>query len=281
LANDDPALFEGTPERGYRLQALVARGATAHVYRAVHATLGVVALKVLDPEGDPAARVEAERRLLREAEVGALLVHPHTARVLGHGRTADGRPYLVMELVEGRTLRDVLSTDAPMDAARVVRLARQIASVLQHTHALGLVHRDLKSGNVVLAHAEEVEIAKVLDFGLVTDVGAAADPCVGSPGYMSPEQIRGEPLDGRSDLYALGAVLYACLTGRPPFAGPTPADTLEAHLHDLPRPLREACPSMKPVPALERIVLRCLAKQADDRYATAEALLEALAGWGS
>jgi serine/threonine-protein kinase len=283
-ADADPLVGTVFAER-YRVLGRLARGSTAWVYRAEDGGSGrIVALKVLDPaepgDPDPAGGAAAHaRRFDREAAVGARLTHPHTVRLLGSGRTAAGTRYLVLDHVPGRTLLEVLQTDAPMDAARVVGLGCAVAGALAELHGLGLVHRDVKPTNILLWRSDAgAEVAKLLDFGLVTTAGAPPDPApAGAPRYMSPEQLSPAPLDARTDVYALGAVLYACLTGRAPFDGPGIGAIVRAHLSEPPPPMSVVCPSMRPVPGLEAVVRRCLLKRPADRFPSMGALADALA----
>ncbi len=282
----DPLLGTVLDQR-YLVVGLIARGGMGRVYRAEQAPLGrVVAVKVLDVgahhQEDAGQDREFRKRFIREAETCARLTHPHTVRVFDYGQTDDDVLFIAMEYLEGRNLFQAIRTDAPMDAPRVIRIARQIASSLREAHSLGLIHRDLKPSNIILTRpGGDEEFVKVVDFGLVKEIRADAeltrdDALVGSPSYMSPEQIRSAALDQRSDLYSLGVLIYACLTGRAPFTGATSLDVLMGHLHRPPPPLAETCPSMMPVPALEAVVLRCLAKDPADRYASMDELLGAL-----
>jgi len=219
---------------------------------------------------------DAEARFRRERRILATLKHPNIAALLDGGVTADGRPWLAMEWVEGRTLREALA-ERPLEPPRLVVLATALSSALAHAHAAGVVHRDLKPENVMLAREG---YAKVLDFGvakLIADDARATGATETQPGrvigttpYMSPEQAAGEPVDFRSDQFALGAVLYEAATGRAAFSRDTPAETIAAVLRDTP-PLGTALGDALP-PAFARIVERCLAKDPEDRYASTQDL---------
>ncbi len=280
----DPLIGKLLDER-YRVLSLIAKGGMGRVYRAEQAPFGrVVAVKVLDVGDEDDDDQEFRRRFVREAEVCARLSHPNTVRVFDYGRADDDVLYIAMEHLEGRNLFQAIQTDAPMDALRVVRIGRQVASSLREAHALGLIHRDLKPSNIILTRpGGDDEFVKVVDFGLAKEIRADSeltrgDALVGSPSYMSPEQVRSDALDERSDVYSLGVLLYACLCGRPPFTGSAPLNVLMGHLNHAPPPMEAVCPSMVRVPSLEAVVLRCLAKSPADRYAGMDALLQALQG---
>ena len=249
-------------------------GGMSEVYRAHDRKLGRdVVLKLL-PAGlsDP----DAMARLAREARTLSSLNHPHVVTI--HDVDAvDGRVFLATEYVEGQTLRARLA-DGPLPVAEAVAIARQIALALEATHAAGVLHRDVKPDNVMVRSDGFV---KVLDFGIAKvahgpgDPGAtAAGTTLGTPGYMSPEQIRGAEVDARSDVFALGVVLYEMLSGRPPFAGATPADGLAATLTQNPPALAALEPGVPA--ALQHVVMTALQKRAGDRFAGAREFRVAL-----
>jgi serine/threonine-protein kinase len=194
------------------------------VYRAVHARIACTfAVKVLF--GDLAFDPEKRARFLREAEAASCLQSRHIVRVIDFGQTEAELPYLVMEFLDGPSLADVLGRGA-LEPTRAVRIAESVARGLSHAHARGVVHRDLKPENIALvSEDEETDIVKVLDFGVASVRGeerlTSAGVVVGTPLYMAPEQLTGRPLDGRTDLYALGVMLSEMLTGEPPFDAPT------------------------------------------------------------
>ncbi len=208
------------------------------------------------------------------------LSHVNTVRVYDYGRAEDGSFYYVMEYLDGPTLDELARKTGPLPPGRVVYLLRQVCGALAEAHAAGLVHRDLKPGNVIVAAlGGQRDVAKLLDFGLVQDLSADADgrltrtgTVVGTPAYMSPEQAAGESaVDARGDVYGLGAVAFFALTGRPPFQGKTLGQLLAAHRSEPPPPLTD-------VPAdLAAVVTRCLAKDPRDRFPSAVALERALA----
>ncbi len=249
-------------------------GAMGVVYRARDSSDGQpVALKLLHgvSEVDLA-------RFAREGRVLATLAHPGIVRYVDHGTTPRGETYLAMEWLDGEDLRARL-VRVGLTVGETVTLGQRLAGALAELHAHGLVHRDIKPGNVFLA-GRRVDEAKVIDFGLARRGDASVNVTrtgviVGTPAYMSPEQARGQrDVDGRADIFSLGCVLYKCLTGRPPFEGASiPALLTKVLLDDAPR-IRARCPE---VPAgLEAIVLRMLAKKPDDRFRTAGAVRDAL-----
>ncbi|HUJ25353.1 MAG TPA: serine/threonine-protein kinase [Myxococcales bacterium] len=258
----------------YRVVEQIGAGGMGRVYKALQAPLDrAVALKVLSigDSQDP----NLARRFSLEAAVTAKLTHPNTISVYDYGCTADGICFIAMEYLNGRTLLDVLKQEGPLAQDRVIHIAQQICRSLGEAHALGIIHRDLKPTNVMLlSQPDDLDFAKVLDFGLVkffvgegpqgdvTDQGTF----VGSPHYVSPEQARNRQPDQRSDIYSLGAVLYQMLTGRPPFVAESSLDIILRHVLETPIPPREARPDLSITPELQEIVLRCLAKEREDRY---------------
>jgi serine/threonine-protein kinase len=256
----------------YRVVAKLGAGGMGTVFRAEQvAVKRPIALKVLDPA--MTANPELVRRFQAEAEVVARLSHPNTVTLFDFGQDDAGLLYIAMELVPGKSLRDVIAREAPLGPYRAVDVAEQIASSLADAHSHGIVHRDLKPDNVILSErAGRRDFARVLDFGIAKlfDDGAhtpapamtRAGQILGTPQYMSPEQVTGRTVDGRTDIYALGVMLYEMLTGRPPFTGDSLIALLSAHLHDPPPPL----PPQLGVPMpLERLLFACLAKEAAQR----------------
>jgi serine/threonine-protein kinase len=267
----------------YRLIRKLGEGGMGVVFLAEHALLKrPCALKQIlgSANSDPLARARFER----EVQSAARLAHPNTIEIFDYGHTVDGTFFYVMEYLHGLSLADLLRECGPLPPGRVIYLFRQVCAGLAEAHALGMVHRDLKPANIFVAvRGGQWDVAKLLDFGLVKltgDPGAAAltsDMVVsGTPLFMAPEQATGEgTLDARADLYALGAVMYCALTGRPPFEGNSPFAVMMAHARDPVTPPRALRPD---VPAdLQHVVLRCLAKRPEDRYQSSRALGEALA----
>ncbi len=269
----------------YRILERLGRGGMGVVYKVEHLRLGkLVAMKLL--AGELARRPEVARRFEREASLAARLSHRNTVQVFDYG-VSDGLTWLVMELVPGRDLSQMLRSEGPIAPVRAVRLVAQVCASLEEAHALGIVHRDIKPGNVMVARGPGgEEVAKVLDFGLAklrhgsefNDV-SGRNALLGTPAYMAPEQIDGRPVDARTDVYALGAMLYRMLTGEAVFRGHFGLwETLARHLVESPDPLRKRAPHLDIPEALEAVVLRALAKRPDNRYASVSELREALLG---
>ena len=272
-----------SPERlgPYTLGEKIGQGGMGEVYRARHAMMDRdVAIKILPADH---ADEEARIRFEREARLTSSLESPNTVAVHDYGRTPDGRFYYVMELVDGYDLEELVQTYGPQPAPRVIHLLEQVCSALEGAHSAGLVHRDIKPANIaVCEQANGNDVVKVLDFGLVTEIGdhGSSDDgsrLVGTPAYLAPEGIlTPDAIDARVDLYAVGAVAYWLLTGTPVFDGSSVVEICSHHIHTVPE-----TPSTRtgtPVPAdLEAVVMRCLAKDPAQRYASARALREALA----
>ncbi len=265
----------------YRVVAPIGRGAMGTVYRAEHVQISkVMAIKLLHRELEK--NPENVTRFHREAESASRLNHPNTVHVFDFGRTKSGSLYLVMEYVDGDDLGKVIGEVGPMPFGRVAYLCAQVAGSVADAHAAGIVHRDLKPENIVVTEGRDGETAKVLDFGLaklfegnVEAQVTSSGTIVGTPYYMSPEQIQGQELDGRSDVYALGAIMHECIVGKPPFDAPNPVGVLSKHLTE--QPLAPSSLSPLSVPAeADEIIMRCLEKDPDDRYQTAEELRQDL-----
>ena len=271
-------LAPGTELAGCRIEEVAGRGGMGVVYRATQLDLGrPVAVKVIaaDRARDPGLRT----RFSLEARLAAAIDHPNLVPVHAAGEEG-GRLYLVMRYVAGTDLHRALKRDGHLSPGRAARIVSQVAAGLDAAHAAGLVHRDVKPANVLLT-GEHVYLG---DFGLSRLQGAGeriteSGAWIGTVDYMSPEHLRGEPCDARSDVYALGCVLFAALTGEPPFRRATVPQTMSAHLHQ-PPPL----PSERaPVPAeFDQVIARALAKRPEDRYPSAgdlgRAALAAAAG---
>jgi serine/threonine-protein kinase len=271
--------------RRYRVERLLARGGMGSVYVATQEPLGrQVALKILGGTGGHADDAGFQQRFLQEAATLARLRHPNTVTLYDYGVLEDEQlAYMVMELVRGETLAQVLRKEGRLSPARALWVAHEVARALGEAHGLGIVHRDLKPGNVMLASGPEGEQVKVLDFGIAKlleeDAHAltGAENLVGSPGYMAPEQITHRPIDGRTDIYALGVQLYTMLTGTQPFAGRNAVESFVAHLHR-PAPTLQSALGAPVAPALEALVARCLAKEPDHRFADVAELRAAIRG---
>jgi eukaryotic-like serine/threonine-protein kinase len=257
----------------YRLVRRLSRTEMAEVYEAVDETLERrVAAKVLLPElaDDP----DFVARFQREARAAAILNHPNIVSVYDSGRH-DGSYFIVMEFVDGPTLAELIADEAPLHEARAAEIGVQIAAALAAAHQAGIVHRDVKPGNVLLDGGGTV---KVVDFGIAraaahTDL-TRPGTIVGSASYLSPEQARGGETGPASDLYSLGAVLFAMVTGRPPFVADSPIAVAHQHVHEPPISPRQLNADISP--AFEALVLRALAKDPADRPGSAEAMRQEL-----
>ena len=260
----------------FEIVSPIGAGGMSEVYRAWDTRLGrTVAVKILRPD-----RVGSRERLQQEARIISRLNHPHICALHDVGEQ-DGTPFLVMEYLEGQTLADRLD-DGAVPLAQALRYSIEICGALDAAHRHGIVHRDVKPGNVMLTR----EGVKLLDFGLAKTRQAEADDdaqetketlqltqvgeILGTVSYMSPEQLEGRKVDARTDLFALGAVLYKMVTGRRPFAGESRARVSATILTSDPTPMSELQP-VTPL-TLERVVSRCLAKDPDDRWQTARDL---------
>ena len=262
----------------YRLEALLGAGGMSYVYRAVQLPLGrSVAVKVLRPD-----LLGAGADWFRtEAMAASRINHPHAVSIFDFGTTADGVPYLVMEHLRGRTLAELVD-DGPFELPRAIALGAQILSALAEAHDCGVIHCDLSSDNVIVERfSAGGDFAKVIDFGLARlfDAGARHGGVVGTPEYMSPEQIRGEILGPTTDLYAFGAMFYEMLVGRTPFAGSSVPVILEGHLHAMPPLVHELVPSCPR--EISRLVAWALAKATHDRPPDARMLRDALLAVGA
>jgi serine/threonine-protein kinase len=261
----------------YLVKRVIARGGMAIVYVAEDRELGrQVAIKVLDPERSGSQRLSAER-FLREVRITAQLQHPNIIPLIDSGRVK-GLAYAVFPYVEGESLRDLLVRQPRVPLTDALLWTREIAEALEYAHQRGIVHRDIKPENILLSNGQAV----VSDFGVayarhlavaegaVTGVGET----LGTPAYMSPEQIEGAKVDGRSDIYSLGCMLYEMLGGRPPFDEPSVRRVLNAHLKSEALPIEALNPDVPD--RVAQIVRRAMAKQADQRYETAGAKASAL-----
>jgi len=270
----------------YRLIALLGEGGMGAVYKAEHIRMGkALAVKLL--RGSFAREPGAVARFRAEAQIVSRLSHPHTIAVFDFGEMASGDGfYLAMEYVPGKDLSTVLREQRKLPEARAAAIGEQLLGSLAEAHDAGIVHRDVKPGNVMLMESRSGEdFVKVLDFGIAklrdapgstseTSVGAI----IGTPNYLSPEQARGEPLDGRADLYSVGALLYELVSGRCPFVAANPMAVVSAHLSDKPKPLRELVPEVSP--AFAAVVHKALEKKPADRFESADAMRDALLGIG-
>jgi eukaryotic-like serine/threonine-protein kinase len=266
----------------YRVLERIGHGGMGVVYKIEHQRIGkIAAMKVLHRE--LADDREVVKRFRREAEAVSKLTHPNTVAVFDFG-TADGCMYLVMELVRGEDLGAAVRAGGPLPVVRALPLFIQICGALGEAHELGIVHRDLKPENVLVTRTKEGrEVAKVLDFGLAKlgEREEAADitgrgAIVGTPYYMSPEQVRGEELDHRSDIYSLGALMYRVLTGCHPFEAQSAVGVLTKHLTEELVPPRARRPELDIDPRVDAVVVRAMAKEREHRHASVDILREDL-----
>jgi tRNA A-37 threonylcarbamoyl transferase component Bud32 len=262
-------LAAGAVVAGFRVESLVGHGAMARVYRARdEANDRVVALKILD---DALARDERFRqRFLRESQLAASLTDPHIVRTLGSGEE-DGQLYLAMEYVDGSDLRQLLRQDGRLEPERAIDLVEQVASALDTAHAAGLIHRDVKPGNILVGSDADGEHAYVCDFGLARHVSSVSSLTgdrgfVGTIDYVPPEQIEGGQVDARADVYSLGCVLYECLAGVRPFDRDSELSVVFAHLNEPPPRLTDVRPELPA--AFDEVFATALAKAPDDRYSS-------------
>jgi len=269
----------------YRLIALVGEGGMGAVYKAEHVRMGkALALKLL--RGDFAREPGAVERFRAEAQIVSRLSHPHTIGVFDFGEIGAGDGfYLAMEYVPGKDLAALLRESRRIPEARAIGIGQQILGSLAEAHDAGVVHRDMKPANVMLLETRGGEdFVKVLDFGIakLRDDAAAtttsAGAIVGTPSYLAPEQARGEGVDARADLYAVGCLLYELVAGRPPFVAPSPMAVVAAHLNQAPLPLGEVAPGV--TRRFAEVVHRAMEKRADARFPSADAMRTALLAAG-
>lgn len=265
-----------TLDEKYCVEERLGAGGMGAVYRARHLSMDrPVAIKVLHQRlvEDEAARV----RFQIEARAAVLLQHSNAVSVTDFGQTSEGCVYIVMELLEGRTLREILSREAPIETARAVSIMLQVSDAVAAAHEAGIIHRDLKPANILVTQsADQPAVVKVLDFGIAK---FASDKCIdeptltqrdtiiGTPRYMAPEQSNGFELTPAADVYSLGVILYELMTGMAPFTGSTPAEIAQKHATDPPHSPREIVAAIPE--DVERVVLHALEKQPADRPANA------------
>jgi eukaryotic-like serine/threonine-protein kinase len=263
---------------GYKLDRLIGEGGFGQVWHGFRDSDNErVAIKVLHLE--LVRSVDALTRFQRELDAIGRLHHPHVVRALDHGTLEDGRPFLVLEYVHGPSLRDVIHERGAIPPAETLAILAPLCDALAIAHEAGLVHRDVKASNVILAHDNGALRPVLLDFGLVKlvdEVGPAltsSRSMLGTPAAMAPEQMRGQPVDARTDVYALGLLAYHMLTGQPAFGGAPGVVQSYLQVHG-PRPRPSAKVDIDP--AIDDPVARALAPEPDQRFATARALFDAL-----
>ena len=264
----------------YEIQRLLGAGGMGAVYLARQVSMDRwVALKLIHAQAESFGR-DVAKRFQQEMRVSAKIEHPNTIRVYDYGET-DGRLYLAMEYLEGKSLRDTILPDRPLDVERALRIATQIAKALGAAHSEGVVHRDLKPENIILLNRYgEQDFVKILDFGIARSLDPGSERLtiaggvIGTPAYMSPEQAAGRAVDGRTDLYALGIIIFEMLCGSPPFQKPTTMSLLVAQMTEPPPPILQRVPTLEP--GLASLVDRLLAKEPDQRPANAAEVLAQL-----
>lgn len=282
LEKTGDALIGQTLADKYRIEELINEGGMGAVYRATHVLMDkTVAIKVLHPA--LAADDKIVARFSREAKAASRISHPHALSVTDFGESGNGIVFLVMEYLKGETLKEVIHREGPMPLPRVVEIIRHVCGALEAAHAEGVVHRDLKSDNIMLVDIGGGDWAKVLDFGIakITEkVGqdpalTAPNLIIGTPQYMSPEQCsQAAEIDSRSDIYSLGVILYEMLVGHVPFTGESPTAIMMKHLQEPPPSVLE---EREDLPAsVGRVVMRAMAKRPEDRFQTVSELSEEL-----
>jgi serine/threonine protein kinase len=277
IPSDEELVIGSKLANRYELLSIIGRGSVGIVYKARHELIGrMVAIKMLRSQFITDER--SRKRFLREAKTASRMDHPHIISVHDFGFTDKQQPYLVMDYAKGVSLLEVLKVEKQLSAERAIHIVLQVCDAMYHAHEQGVIHRDIKPGNIMLVHKDSDN-----DYVMVVDLGVAkiatgeeaeleaitktGEVC-GSPFYLSPEQCRNFPLDARSDIYSLGVVLYEMLTGIPPIAGPTSYDTIAMHVNALPKTMSSVCPDREFSPRLEAVVLKTLEKDPEKRQQT-------------
>ena len=280
--SDDPLVGRTLPG-GYVILDLVGIGGMGRVYRAEQTNLGrTVAVKIIHPH--LVGEENAAARFITEARAASRLNHPNSVAVIDFGKTEDGQLYLVMEFLRGKDLARVAYEEGPLSFRRIVSILRQTLAALSEAHHLGIIHRDLKPENIILEQTRTgQDFVKVVDFGLAKIRIDAVQPNITSPGivcgtpeYMSPEQGRGDPLDARSDLYAVGVIFYQLLTGRLPFEAESPTQVVLMHITEQPQDPRKIVPERSIPSLIADVCLMALAKDPNHRFANADEFGDAL-----
>lgn len=273
----------------YEIEAVLGAGGMGVVYKARHTHLNrSVAIKMLLPS--VLVNEYRWKRFRQEAQAASSLSHPNIVAAWDFGTAGGSQVYMVMDYVEGRSLQEEIDHAGKLPPDRLIKIFSQVCDGLEHAHKHAVIHRDIKDSNIMLVDtADATDIVKIVDFGLAKTMSEEENPeqrltesgaVVGSPLFMSPEQCRGIKCDGRSDIYSLGCVMYKCMTGKVPFAGPTPLDTMYMHLNDLPAsmplPMNDSGIQPELFVLLEKVAGRCLFKDANHRYQSMAELKNAL-----
>ena len=271
------AITENLPEH-YEVLEFIGQGGSGAVFKVRDTQLDqILAVKVLRSSFFDK---ESQSRFEKEAGAAQMLTHSNVVAVFNSGVGRNGAPYLVMEYLEGVDLDKMIKAEGCIDVPRAIDLFLQVGDSLAYAHERGIVHRDIKSSNIIVQNAGDgIEIAKIVDFGTAFETvnqeelaRSGTGAAIGSPPYMSPEQCSGEALDARTDLYSFGCVMYEALSGSTPFAGDNPVSQIVQHLKNKPPQLRVAATAQKVPDVLDRIVMRCLEKDPRDRYQSAKEL---------
>jgi serine/threonine-protein kinase len=269
----------------YLVMSEIGRGGMSIVYKGKHTLMDrIVAIKMLQSQlvADPTST----KRFQQEAQAVSCLAHPNVIGVFDFGIAPTGQPYLVMDFLVGESLADIIKRDNHVPEKRAIGLFMQACDALEHAHKKGVIHRDLKSSNIMIIDAEgKPDTIKVVDFGiakLMPSSGKQAQNLTqtgeifGSPIYMSPEQCLGQPLDARSDIYSMGVLMYEALTGYPPLMGHTIVDTMQMHVGTKPASFAEMRPDLSFTEDLQEVVFKALQKNPDDRFETMQAFYKGL-----
>jgi serine/threonine protein kinase len=266
----------------YEIVDEVGHGALGVVYRARHLVMEkTVAVKVLFEEMDKDENTFL--RFQREAQAASSMSHPNIVTVYDFGISKNNTPFLVMDFIEGQDLKDVLRSQGRLPVDRSVKIFLQMCSALEHAHSKGILHRDIKPENVVLVKTSwNPEFVKLVDFGIAKYVNepnrnakklTMDGQVLGTPAYMSPEQIMGGRLDARSDIYCMGVLMYNLISGKLPILGKDSTETMSKHITDLPTELADACPEIKIPFRLQRAIMKTLKKHPQDRHQSMRELL--------
>ena len=268
----------------YEIHSIIGHGGMGVVYKARHAMMDrIVAIKML--KAQLITDSMSVKRFQQEVKASSRINHPHVVAVYNFGLTPQGLPYIVMDYLEGNTLAGVIRRDGQLGVERGVKIISQACEGLAYAHKQGVVHRDLKPGNIVLTDYDgDSEFVKVVDFGVAKLMGGTADSqrltqagdICGSPVYMSPEQCMGQELDWRSDIYSMGVVIYETLTGCLPLVGTTMVDTMAKQCSEMPPPFATARPDLYIPERIQQVVFKALAKDPNNRHQSMDELREDL-----